>query len=101
MRLAVLGTYILINMENRMTLTKQIESIKLRKDLQYLIKYYFYTNEAMAKALNRSPKVLRDFVKLNVIPQDRHFEKMKADIEYIKEQIKMAENYDAAENIKR
>jgi hypothetical protein len=26
---------------------------------------------------------------------------MKADIEYIKEQIKMAENYDAAENIKR
>jgi hypothetical protein len=55
----------------------------------------------MAKALNRSPKVLRDFVKLNVIPQDRHFEKMKADIEYIKEQIKMAENYDAAENIKR
>ena len=77
---------------------KQIESIKLRKDLQYLIKYYFYTNEAMAKALNRSPKVLRDFVKLNVMPQDRHFEKMKADIEYIKEQIKMAENYDAKKN---
>jgi hypothetical protein len=55
----------------------------------------------MAKALNRSPKVLRDFVKLNVMPQDRHFEKMKADIECIKEQIKMAEDYDAEENIKR
>mgnify|MGYP003139955932 FL=1 len=42
---------------------KQIEVIRLHKDIQFLTKHYFHNNTSMAKALNVVPKVLRDFTK--------------------------------------
>jgi hypothetical protein len=73
---------------------KEIEMIKMRKDIDYLIKNYFFSRVGLAKALDTLPKVLRDFTVLNVVPQDANFYKMHNKIKAIKEQIQQAEEYD-------
>ena len=72
---------------------KEIEMIKVRKDIEYLIQNYFSTRVGLAKALDTSPKVLRDFTVLKVVPQDANFYKMHNKIQVIKQQIKEAEEY--------
>ena len=47
----------------------------------------------MAKALNVVPKVLRDFTKKGVMPQDEKFENMIKRVEAIKLEIKKANEY--------
>ena len=72
---------------------KQIEVIRLNKDIQFLTKHYFHNNAGMAKALDILPKVLRDFTKKGVMPQDKNFEKMIKRVEAIKLEIKEANEY--------
>tara|TARA_Y100000114_G_C11477926_1_gene193966 strand:+ start:66 stop:311 length:246 start_codon:yes stop_codon:yes gene_type:complete len=72
---------------------KEIEMIKMRKDIDHLIKNYFFTRSGLAKALDVAPKVLRDFVVENVTPQDAKFYLMHDKIKTIKKQIKEAEEY--------
>ena len=76
---------------------KEIEMIKMRKDIEYLIQNYFFTRSGLAKALNTLPKVLRDFVVEDVTPQDANFYMMHDKIQTIKEQIKEAEKYQPGE----
>ena len=75
------------------SMIKQIEVIKLNKDIQFLTKHYFHNNTSMAKALDILPKVLRDFTKKGVMPQDKKFEKMIKRVEAIKLEIKKANEY--------
>lgn len=72
---------------------KQIEVIRLNKDIQFLTKHYFHNNTSMAKALDILPKVLRDFTKKGVMPHDKKFEKMIKRVEDIKVKIKQANRY--------
>tara|TARA_R100000995_G_scaffold77288_1_gene47280 strand:+ start:286 stop:597 length:312 start_codon:yes stop_codon:yes gene_type:complete len=76
---------------------KEVEMIKMRKDIEYLIQNYFFSRSGLAKALDILPKVLRDFVVDNVTPQDANFYKMHNKIKAIKEQIKEAEKYQPLE----
>tara|TARA_B100002019_G_C20956243_1_gene444041 strand:- start:41 stop:307 length:267 start_codon:yes stop_codon:yes gene_type:complete len=75
------------------SMIKQIEVIRLNKDIQFLTKHYFHNNTSMAKALNVVPKVLRDFTKKGVMPQDEKFENMIKRVEAIKLEIKKANEY--------
>tara|TARA_R100000231_G_scaffold130003_1_gene101560 strand:+ start:195 stop:557 length:363 start_codon:yes stop_codon:yes gene_type:complete len=75
------------------SMIKQIEVIRLHKDIQFLTKHYFHNNTSMAKALDVLPKVLRDFTKKGVMPQDKRFEKMIKQVEAIKLEIKEAKKY--------
>lgn len=75
------------------SMIKQIEVIRLHKDIQFLTKHYFHNNTSMAKALNVVPKVLRDFTKRGVMPQDEKFESMIKRVEAIKLEIKEANEY--------
>ena len=75
------------------SIIKEIEVIRLHKDIQFLTKHYFHNNTSMAKALDVLPKVLRDFTKKGVIPQDKRFEKMIKQVEAIKLEIKEAKKY--------
>ena len=72
---------------------KQIEVIRLNKDIQFLTKHYFNNNTSLAKALDIHEKVLRDFTKKGVMPQDKNFEKMIKRVEAIKLEIKEANEY--------
>ena len=72
---------------------KQIEVIRLHKDIQFLTKHYFHNNTSMAKALDIHEKVLRDFTKKGVMPQDKNFRKMIKRVEAIKLEIKEANEY--------
>ena len=72
---------------------KEIELIKVRKDIEYLTKNYFHNRSAMSKALCLVPKVLSDIEK-GVIPQDAKFIFLREQIKFIKKQIKEAEDYD-------
>ena len=76
---------------------KEVEMIKMRKDINYLIQNYFFTRSGLAKALDILPKVLRDFVVEDVTPQDANFYMMHDKIKTIKEQIKEAEEYQPRE----
>ena len=76
---------------------KEVEMIKMRKDINYLIQNYFFTRSGLAKALDILPKVLRDFVVEDVTPQDANFYMMHDKIKTIKEQIKEAEEYQPGE----
>lgn len=76
---------------------KEVEMIKMRKDIDHLIKNYFFSRVSLAKALDILPKVLRDFTVLKVVPQDANFYKMHNKIKAIKEQIKEAEEYQPGE----
>jgi hypothetical protein len=76
---------------------KEVEMIKMRKDIEYLIQNYFFSRVGLAKALDTLPKVLRDFTVLNVVPQDANFYKMHNKIQKIKEQIREAEEYQPGE----
>ena len=75
------------------SMIKQIEVIRLNKDIQFLTKHYFHNNTSMAKALDVVPKVLRDFTKKGVMPQDEKFERMIKRVEAIKLEIKKANEY--------
>ena len=79
---------------------KEIEMIKMRKDIDHLIKNYFFSRVSLAKALDILPKVLRDFTVLKVVPQDANFYKMHNKIKAIKEQIQEAEDYNPIAQIK-
>ena len=72
---------------------KEIEVIRLNKDIQFLTKHYFHNNTSMAKALDIHEKVLRDFTKKGVMPQDKNFRKMIKRVEAIKLEIKEANEY--------
>ena len=63
---------------------KEVEMIKMRKDIDHLIKNYFFSRVSLAKALDILPKVLRDFTVLKVVPQDANFYKMHNKIKAIK-----------------
>ena len=76
---------------------KEVEMIKMRKDIDHLIKNYFFSRSGLAKALNVLPKLLRDFVVEDVTPQDANFYMMHDKIKTIKEQIKEAEEYQPGE----
>ena len=75
------------------SMIKQIEVIRLNKDIQFLTKHYFHNNTSMAKALDVVPKVLRDFTKKGVMPQDEKFERMIKRVKAIKLEIKKANEY--------
>ena len=51
---------------------KEVEIIKMRKDIDYLLENYF-NKSSLSKALNIGTKVLRDFVIDGVTPQDSKF----------------------------
>ena len=72
---------------------KEIQLIKMRKDIEYLTKNYFHSRTAMSKALCVVPKVLSDIEK-GVIPQDAKFIFLLEQIKFIKKQIQEAEDYD-------
>ena len=76
---------------------KEVEMIKMRKDIEYLIQNYFFTRSGLARALDTLPKVLHDFTVLKVVPQDANFYMMHDKIKTIKEQIKEAEEYQFGE----
>jgi len=76
---------------------KEVEMIKMRKDIEYLIQNYFFTRSGLARALDTLPKVLHDFTVLKVVPQDSNFYMMHNKIKTIKEQIKEAEEYQPGE----
>ena len=82
------------------SMIKQIEVIKLNKDIQFLTEHYFHNNTSMAKALDILPKVLRDFTKKGVMPQDKKFEKMIKQVEAIKLEIKAANEYNPEDFLK-
>ena len=75
------------------SMIKQIEVIRLHKDIQFLTNHYFNNNTSLAKALDIHEKVLRDFTKKGVMPQDKNFEKMIKRVEAIKLEIKEANEY--------
>jgi len=72
---------------------KEIQLIKMRKDIEYLTKNYFHSRTAMSKAFCVVPKVLSDIEK-GVIPQDAKFIFLLEQIKFIKKQIQEAEDYD-------
>lgn len=72
---------------------KEIEMIKMRKDISYLLKNYFNSRTGMAKALGIVPKVLSDITIKKVTPQDEKFLYLHHKIIEIKQQIKEAEEY--------
>ena len=80
----------------RNKMIKEVEIIKMRKDMDYLLENYF-NKSSLAKALNVNTKVLRDFVIDGVTPQDSKFETIHKSLENIKEQIKKAEEYQPLE----
>ena len=72
---------------------KEIEMIKMRKDINYLQDKYEFTYSSLAKISGLAIRTIREFMVMNRNLSDKNFYILNDSIKTIKEQIKEAEEY--------
>ena len=77
-----------------MDLIKEIEMIKMRKDINYLQNKYGFTDSSLAKIGGLAIRTIREFMVMNRNLSDKNFYILNDSIKAIKEQIKEAEDYE-------
>ena len=77
---------------------KEIEMIKMRKDINYLQNKYGFTYSSFAKLCGLALRTIREFMIMNRNLSDKNFHILNNSIKTIKEQIKEAEEYQPNDN---
>ena len=72
---------------------KEVEMIKMRKDINYLQNKYGFTDSSIAKIGGLAIRTIREFMVMNRNLSDKNFHILNDSIKTIKEQIKEAEEY--------
>ena len=72
---------------------KEIEMIKMRKDINYLQNKYGFTDSSIAKIGGLAIRTIREFMVMNRNLSDKNFYLVKKHLHIIKEEIKEAEEY--------
>ena len=85
---------------------KEVEMIKMRKDINYLQDEYGFTDSSLAKICGLAVRTVREFMSKKRYSQsnryyrnlsDKNFHLIKKHLHIIKEQIKEAEKYQPRE----
>ena len=76
---------------------KEVEMIKMRKDINYLQDEYGFTHSSFAKICGLALRTIREFMVMNRNLSDKNFYILRDKIQTIKEQIKEAEEYQPGE----
>jgi hypothetical protein len=72
---------------------KEVEMIKMRKDINYLQDKYGFTDSSLAKIGGLAIRTIREFMVMNRNLSDKNFYILNDSIKKIKEQIIAAEEY--------
>jgi len=78
---------------------KEIEMIKMRKDINYLQDEYGFTYHSLAKICGLASRTIREFMIMNRNLSDKNINAVKKHLHIIKEQIKEAEKYQPREQL--
>ena len=76
---------------------KEVEMIKMRKDINYLQDEYGFTYHSLAKICGLAQRTIREFMIMNRNLSDKNIYSVKKHLHIIKEQIKEAEKYQPEE----
>jgi len=76
---------------------KEIEQIKMRKDMQYLLDSYGFSVMSLAESLGIASNSLSDFISGTTM-RSPNFDKSYVGLEELKRQIKQAEEYQPNDN---
>ena len=79
------------NVRNKMI--KEIEMIKMRKDIKYLLEERNFSKETIAEALGIVPRTVRDFITIESDFHKNTFDKVYPRLQDFMKQIKEAEDY--------
>ena len=79
------------NVRNKMI--KEIEMIKMRKDIKYLLEERNFSKETIAEALGIVPRTVRDFITIESDFHKNTFDKVYPRLQDFMKQIKEAEEY--------
>ena len=86
-----------IKREEQIKMIKEIQMIKMRKDIDYLQNKYGFTDSSLAKIGGLAIRTIREFTVMNRNLSDKNFHILNDSIKTIKEQIKEAEEYQPGE----
>ena len=82
-----------IKREEQIKMIKEIQMIKMRKDISCLQDNYGFTDSSLAKICGLALRTVREFMVMNRNLSDKNFHILNDSIKTIKEQIKEAEEY--------
>ena len=81
----------------RNKMIKEVEMIKMRKDIDHLVKNYFFTYYSLAEICGLAQRTIREFMTMNRSLSAKNIHSVKKHLHIIKEQIKEAEEYQPGE----
>jgi len=72
---------------------REVEQIKMRKDIKYLLEERNFSKETIAEALGIVPRTVRDFITIESDFHKNTFDKVYPRLQDFMKQIKEAEDY--------